>query len=68
MTIKAKEEVFLVIGSMGSDAGYSVPAHGLVHVPSNNPEARGVFETISKSYAKPQEIAQKERPVEQAGR
>jgi hypothetical protein len=58
--IKAIEEVILVIGSMGSDAGYSVlTPHGVVHVPGNNPLAREAFEALTKSFAKLQEIAQK---------
>jgi hypothetical protein len=63
--IKAIEEVILVIGSRGSDAGYSVlTPHGVVHVPGNNPLAREAFEALTISYAKLQEIAQK---GEQAG-
>jgi hypothetical protein len=57
--IRAIEEVILVIGSAGSDAGYSVlTPHGVVHVPGNNPLAREAFEALTRSYAKLQEIAQ----------
>ena len=60
--IKEIEEVILVIGRMGSDAGYSVlTPHGVVHVPGNNPMAREAFQALKTSYAKLQEIAQKER-------
>ena len=64
--LKAIEEIILVIGSQGSDAGYSVlTPHGVVHVPGNNPLAREAFQALTKSYAKLQEIAQK---GEQVGR
>ena len=67
--IKEMEEIILVIGSMGSDAGYSVlTPHGVVRVPGNNPMAREAFETLKRSYARLQEIGQKERTGEQAGR
>jgi hypothetical protein len=67
--IKLREEVFMVIGVLGSDAGYYVLGpHGLVHVPGNNPEAREAYSALTKSYQKLQEIAQKERTGEQAGR
>jgi hypothetical protein len=60
--IKEMEEIILVIGRMGSDAGYSVlTPHGVVHVPGNNPMAREAFAALKTSYAKLQEIAQKER-------
>lgn len=58
---KAIEEVILVIGTRGSDAGYSVlTPHGLRRVPGNNPEAREAFATLTKSFAKLQEISLKE--------
>ena len=60
-----KEEVILVIGSEGSDAGYKVlTPHGIVKVPGNNPEARVALETLAKGFEKLQSIALKE----QAGR
>jgi hypothetical protein len=67
--IREMEEIILVIGRMGSDAGYTViTPHGPKHVPGNNPMAREAFETLKQSYAKLQEIAQKERAGEQAAR
>lgn len=67
--IKEMEEVILVIGRMGSDAGYSVlTRHGIVHVPGNNPMAREAYGALQKSFAKLQEIAQKAQVGEQAGR
>ena len=67
--IKLKEEVILVIGTMGSDAGYRVlTPHGIVVVPGNNPMAREAYQALQKSHAKLQEIAQKEHMGEQAGR
>jgi len=67
--IKEMEEVILVIGRMGSDAGYSVlTPHGVVHVPGNNPMAREAFEALKGSYAKLQEIGQKERAGSQVAR
>jgi hypothetical protein len=69
MPIHLKEEIILVIGAFGSDAGYSVlTPHGVKHIPGNNPMAREAYETLTKSYAKLQEIAQKERAGAQAGR
>ncbi len=54
------EQVIMVIGSLGSDAGYTVlTPHGLVHVPGNNPEVHAAFDALSKSFAKIQAIAQK---------
>jgi hypothetical protein len=59
MPIHLKEEVMLVIGAIGSDAGYSVlTPHGLKRVPGNNPETREAFEALTKSYAKLQQVAQ----------
>jgi len=56
--IKLKEEVILVIGNSGGDAGYSVlTPHGIIHVPGNNPEAREAFETLQRSYNKLQQVA-----------
>lgn len=67
--IKEMEEIILVIGRMGSDAGYTVlTPHGPKHVPGNNPMAREAVEALRGSYAKLQEIAQKERAGEQVGR
>ena len=60
--LKAIEEVILVIGTRGSDAGYNVlTPHGVVHVPGNNPEAREAYATLTKSFVKLQEIAAKEQ-------
>ena len=60
--LKLKEEVILVIGSMGSDAGYTVlTPHGVRHVPSNNPMAREAFDALTKNYIKLQEIATREQ-------
>ncbi len=67
--IHLQEEILLVVGALGSDAGSKVlTPHGVKKVPSNNPEAREAYETLTKSYAKLQEIAQKEGAVEQTGR
>lgn len=67
MPIQLKEEIILVIGAFGSDAGYSVlTPHGVKHVPGNNPMAREAYGELTKSYAKLQEIAQKERMAEQS--
>jgi hypothetical protein len=56
--INLREEVILVIGTLGSDAGYSVlTSHGIVHVPGNNPMAREVFQALKGSFEKLQEIA-----------
>ena len=69
MPIHLKEEILLVIGAFGSDAGYSVlTPHGVKHVPGNNPMAREAYAELTKSYAKLQEIAQKERTGEQVAR
>lgn len=58
--IKATEEIILVIGQQGSDGGYSVlTPHGVVKVPSNNPEATEAFNAVAKSFAKLQAIAAK---------
>ena len=39
----------MVIGVLGSDAGYYVLGpHGLVHVPGNNPEAREAYSALTK--------------------
>lgn len=60
--LNLKEEVILVIGSMGSDAGYSVlTPHGVRHVPSNNPMAREAYAALMKNYNQLQEIASRER-------
>lgn len=60
--IKALEEVIMVIGSKGSDAGYSVlTPHGLVHVPGNNPLMREAYAALVKANVKVQEIAQQQR-------
>jgi hypothetical protein len=60
--IREKEEVMLVIGQVGSDAGYGIlTPHGIVHVPGNNPEAREAFQAAMKSYAKLQAIAEREQ-------
>jgi hypothetical protein len=62
--INLKEEVILVIGQIGSDAGYSVlTPHGVVHVPGNNPMAREAYKALTSSFAKLQEIALKEQAV-----
>ncbi len=67
--IKEMEEIIMVIGRMGSDAGYTVlTPNGPVHVPGNNPMAREAVDSLRKSYTKLQEIAQKERAAQQAGR
>ncbi|MES2222918.1 MAG: hypothetical protein V4587_18355 [Acidobacteriota bacterium] len=67
--IREMEEIILVIGTMGSDAGYSVlTPHGVVHVPGNNPMAREAFDGLKKSFAKLQQIGQQQRAGEQAGR
>lgn len=68
--LNVREEVILVIGSMGSDAGYSVlTPHGVIHVPGNNPMAREAFAALAKSYATLQEIAQKQQaPAVEPGR
>jgi hypothetical protein len=69
MPIHLKEEIIMVIGAFGSDAGYSVlTPHGVKHVPGNNPMAREAYAELTKSYAKLQEIAQKERVGEQVAR
>lgn len=61
-TLKEKEEVILVIGNMGGDAGYSVlTPHGIVHVPGNNPMAREAIESMMKGYTALQEIGLRER-------
>jgi hypothetical protein len=58
----AKEEVLLVLGSSGSDGGYRLlTPHGIVKVPSNNPEARVALEALTQSYEKLQSIAVKEQ-------
>ena len=63
-----KEQVILVIGSMGSDAGYSVlTPHGVVHVPGNNPLAREAYEALVKSYVALQEVAARVGQGEKAG-
>jgi hypothetical protein len=60
INFKAMEEVILVIGSTGGDAGYSVlTPHGVIHVPGNNPEAHAAYEEIAKSYAVLQRVAAK---------
>jgi hypothetical protein len=60
--LNMKEEVILVIGNMGSDAGYTVlTPHGVRHVPSNNPMAREAFAALTKSYIQLQEIASREK-------
>ena len=60
--IKATEEVILVIGNAGGDGGSSVlTPHGLVHVPGNNPLMREALAVLLKSYAKVQEIAEKQQ-------
>ena len=57
-TVKAVEEIILVIGTLGSDAGYSVlTPHGVVKVPGNNPMAREAFAAMKASFTKLQEIA-----------
>lgn len=69
MPIHLQEEIILVIGAIGSDAGYSVlTPHGVKHVPGNNPMAREAYEELTKGYAKLQEIAQKERIAGQGAR
>lgn len=61
---KAIEEVILVIGNAGGDGGYSVlTPHGVVKVPSNNPEAREAYATIAKGYATLKELAVKQQEV-----
>ncbi len=61
--LRVMEEVIMVIGSMGSDAGYSVlTPHGVIHVPGNNPMAREAYEKLVKCYAELQQIALKEQP------
>ena len=60
--INLREEVILVIGTLGSDAGYTVlTSHGLVHVPGNNPMAREAFQALKGNVAKLQEIAAREQ-------
>ncbi|HEV2134050.1 MAG TPA: hypothetical protein VGR47_07285 [Terracidiphilus sp.] len=62
--LKLREEVILVIGQLGSDAGYSVlTPHGVVHVPGNNPMAKEAYKALTGSFAKLQEIALKEQGV-----
>lgn len=57
---KFMEEIILVIGNSGGDGGYSVlTPHGIVKVPSNNPEAREAAQAVMKGYAALQEIALK---------
>jgi hypothetical protein len=69
MPIQLKEEIILVIGAFGSDAGYKVlTPHGVKVVPDNNPLAREAYAQLTKSFAKLQEIAQKERTGEQVAR
>ncbi|WP_047492370.1 hypothetical protein [Terriglobus sp. TAA 43] len=59
--IKEIEEVIMVIGSKGSDGGYSVlTPHGLLHVPGNNPLIREAYAALVKANLKVQEIAQKQ--------
>lgn len=65
---KAMEEVILVIGNSGGDAGYTViTKHGVVHVPGNNPMAREAYAAIAKNYAILQEAAVKHNELGQAG-
>ena len=66
---KEAEEVILVIGSNGSDGGYSViTPHGLKKVPGNNPEARAAFAAIAKSHASLQAIALRQQVGVQVGK
>jgi len=59
--LKQIEEVIMVIGSKGSDGGYSVlTPHGLLHVPGNNPLIREAYAALVKANLKVQEIAQKQ--------
>ncbi len=59
-TAKAVEEIILVIGNMGGDAGYSVlTPHGVVRVPGNNPLAKEAFSALKASFTKLQGIAAK---------
>jgi hypothetical protein len=59
MPIRLKEEAILVIGATGTDASHSVlTPHRLQHAPSDNPMAREAYETLTRSFAKLQQIAQ----------
>ena len=62
--LNLREEVILVIGNMGGDAGYSVlTPHGIVHVPGNNPMVQQAFQALMNNFKILQEAALKQANV-----